>query len=62
MEEHGFVEIKEEELQWPIGQWSDESGAEQLGRFHRVNWLEDLEGFSLEPSTRGLGRSTTRPS
>lgn len=57
MKDVGFVDVKEKEFKWPIGDWHGEKRQKHIGVLHEDNWMDGLEGFSLALFSRGLCRS-----
>jgi hypothetical protein len=56
-EEAGFVDVREEVFELPIGPWHPDPEMRELGSMWRNNILSGLQGFSLGYFTRGMGWS-----
>lgn len=55
LKEQGFVNIMERVYEWPIGDWSEDPKANDIGKATNTNLMKGLEGLSLLLLTKHLG-------
>ncbi|KAI9730442.1 MAG: hypothetical protein M1834_005952 [Cirrosporium novae-zelandiae] len=51
----GFKDIKEHRFKWPIGPWSSDPKARDIGEWNVRSWQEGMEGWLMAMCTRRLG-------
>ncbi|KAH6953751.1 S-adenosyl-L-methionine-dependent methyltransferase [Ilyonectria sp. MPI-CAGE-AT-0026] len=52
---NGFVDVKSERYEIPIGGWSENKAQKEIGRYFMAYMMEALHGFMLQPMTEVLG-------
>ena len=51
----GFVEIVEKRYSLPLGAWSSDPRARDLGKFYELFWRTGMHGWIIRPATQALG-------
>ena len=54
----GFVNVTRQDFKWPQNTWPKDPLLKELGRWHLINTLDGLHGFTVRLFTRVLGMST----
>lgn len=54
----GFVNVTRRDYKWPQNPWPKDPAMKELGRWHLINTLDGLYGFTVRLFTRVLGMSS----
>lgn len=53
----GFINVTRLDFKWPQNGWPKNPALKELGRWHLINTLDGLHGFTVRPFTAVLGMS-----
>ncbi|KAK5084926.1 hypothetical protein LTR24_007414 [Lithohypha guttulata] len=53
----GFINVTRVDFKWPQNGWPKNPALKELGRWHLINTLDGLHGFTVRPFTAVLGMS-----
>jgi hypothetical protein len=48
----GFVDVRVEEVKWPVGPWPRDKQLKEVGAINQGHWLTGLEGYTMYLFTR----------
>ena len=58
MKDVGFENVVRVDFKWPQNSWPRDKHLKDLGRWHLINVLDGLSGFTMRPFTQILGMQT----
>ncbi|KAF2089468.1 S-adenosyl-L-methionine-dependent methyltransferase [Saccharata proteae CBS 121410] len=57
VQEKGFIHVRKQEFQWPMGPWPRNRRQKVLGKYVYEDWMQGMGGLSMALFTRYLGWS-----